>query len=176
MKLPAFFVLALGVVLAGCTDDKLGPQCPSASVLSDTAVMTVFRAGAPADPSGEAYTATMGVVQTECSYPKGSSSVTSSLGFTVRATRAPSPDAASYVLPYYMAITQGDRILSKRSLTLRINFAPGSASTSVEESLPEDIRINLEPTHPPTDYQLLLGFQLTDAQRAYNQTRARYTP
>ena len=92
-----------------------------------------------------------------------------------RATRAPSPDGATYTLPYYFAITQGDRVLQKKNMTFKITFAPGSAVASDDETL-DETTIELEPSHPPTDYQLLVGFQLTDAERAYNQKRGRYTP
>jgi hypothetical protein len=167
--------LLTGVLLAACSDTQLGPQCPSASILSDTAVLTVFRAGAPADPSGEAYTAVIDGVVSHCSYTKGQPSASATFSFTIRATRAPSPDGATYTLPYFFALTQGERILTKKNDTLKITFAPGSAATSESENLP-DTTVTLEPGHPPTDYQLLVGFQLSDAERAYNQKRGRFTP
>jgi hypothetical protein len=170
-----FLILVPALLLAGCADNLTGPQCPSASVLADTGTLTVFRAGAPADPSGEAYTATIDTVKSNCTYAKGAPTVQSSFSFTARATRAPSPDGATYTLPYYFAVTQGDRVLQKKNMTFKIAFAPGSAAASDDESL-ADITIELEPGHPPTDYQLLVGFQLTDAERAYNQKRGRYTP
>src|SRR5471030_1252296 len=102
MKPHAILFLALGVLLAGCGETVI-PQCPSAAVLSDTDTLTVFRAGAPRDLSGEAYTAAIGNVRTNCSFPKGSTFSTSTLGFTLRAIRAPSPDGADYVVPYYLA-------------------------------------------------------------------------
>jgi hypothetical protein len=169
-----YLIPAAAVFLAGCSNQVVN-QCPSAGVLSDTAILTVFRAGAPADPSGEAYTATINTVKSSCEYAKGASTADAAFTFTVRVVRAPSPDGATYVLPYYFAITQGDRILNKRNATLKITFAPGSAEASDEESLPNTI-LTLEPGHPPTDYELLVGFQLSDAERAYNQKRGRYTP
>jgi hypothetical protein len=174
MKPHAFLFLALGVLLAGC-NDAVVVQCPSAAVLSDTSTLTIFRAGAPHDLSGEAYTAGIGNVRTTCSYPKGAATSTSDLNFTVRATRAPSPDGASYTLPYYLAIIQGERILTKQSLTVQLVFAPGSASASQEVSM-SSLEVSLEPGHPPTDYQFLVGFQLSDVERAYNATRGRYAP
>ena len=127
MKPHAVLFLALGVLLAGC-NDAVVPQCPSAAVLSDTDTLTVFRAGAPRDLSGEAYTAAIGNVRTDCSFPKAATFSTSTLNFTLRTVRAPSPDGADYTLPYYLAVTQGDRILSKQNLTVHVVFAPGSAS------------------------------------------------
>jgi hypothetical protein len=178
MKRFLILVLSLsmgGLFLAGCSNSNNVPPCPSASVLSDTDTLTVFRAGAPADPSGEAYTAVIDGVKSSCTYDKGAPTVDATFSFSMHATRAPSPDGATYTLPYYFAITQGDRVLKKTSLMLKISFAPGSARAEDTESLPDAV-IELEPTHPPTDYQLLVGFQLTDAERAYNRKRGRYAP
>jgi hypothetical protein len=174
MKPQLFLFLGAGLALAGCNDSVV-PQCPSAAVLADTSALTVFRAGAPRDPSGEAYTATIDNVRTSCVFPKGASASTSTLNFTLRGVRAPSLDGADYALPYYLAVTQGDRILSKTPLTVHLVFAPGSAAASQDVAL-DDTVVKLEPGHPPTDYALLVGFQLTDAERAYNQTRGRFTP
>ncbi|HWY61666.1 MAG TPA: hypothetical protein VNW15_07170 [Rhizomicrobium sp.] len=170
-----FVILLPALILAGCSTDQNGPQCPSASVLSDTATLTVFRAGAPADPSGEAYTAVIVGVKSSCTYAKAAPTAVATFSFSVRATRAPSTDGATYTLPYYFAVTQGDRILEKKNASLKIMFAPGSADANDDENL-ADATITLEPGHPPTDYQLLVGFQLSDAERAYNQKRGRYTP
>jgi hypothetical protein len=174
MKPHAFLFLAAGLALAGCNDANV-VQCPSAAVLSDTDTLTVFRAGAPHDLSGEAYTAGIGNVRTTCSFPKGAAASISELTFTLRAIRNPSADGADYKVPYYLAVIHGDRILSKQNLTADVNFAPGSASTSQDISA-SDLTVELEPGHPPTDYQFLVGFQLTDAERAYNAKRGRFTP
>jgi len=79
MKPHAVLFLAIGVLLAGC-NDAVVPQCPSAAVLSDTDTLTVFRAGAPRDLSGEAYTAAIGNVRTDCYFPKAATFSTSTLG------------------------------------------------------------------------------------------------
>ncbi len=165
---------AAALALTGCNQNVI-QQCPSAAVLSDTAVLTVMRPGAPADLSGEAYTATMGSVTNSCSFSRTAGAATSSNDFTIRVTRAPSPDGLRVTLPYFIALTQGERILNKKNLTITLEFAPG-ASSITQEITPEDTVVPLEIGHPPTDYQLLFGFQLTDAQRAYAQTRTRFIP
>jgi hypothetical protein len=177
MRMPKTHLLlfpALAVWLAGCASSET-VLCPSAAVLRDTATLTVFRAGAPLDPSGEAFTAAIAGVKTSCHYNKGAGDIPTDMSFTVRAVRAPSPDRADFKVPYYLAVTQGDRILSKRNFTLNIDFAPGSAAASQDVSL-DTTTVGLEEGHPATDYQLLVGFQLSDADRAYNQKRGRYTP
>ena len=178
MKLRAIFCPLLGVSLslfaAGCATNIV-PQCPSVAALSDTATMTVMRPGAPADPSGEAYTAMIGKITASCRSDKGSGTVDSMPTFTIRAVRAPSPDEATIRLPYFIAVTQGDRVLAKQNLSITLTFPAGSASVSQDIS-PDYVNVSLEPGHPATDYQLLFGFPLTDAQRAYNQKFGRYLP
>jgi hypothetical protein len=166
--------LAWLLFLVGCANNEV-VLCPSASVLSDTANLTVFRTGAPIDPSGEAYTIAITGVNSACHYNKGAREIPTDMSFAVRASRAPSADGADYRVPYYFALTQGDRILSKKNATLTVRFAPGSATATQTVSLDETV-INLEEGHPATDYQLLVGFQLSDADRAYNQKRGRFTP
>lgn len=178
MKLQYLLIPALPLAMAlglwGCANSEV-VLCPSASVLADTAQLTVFRPGAPIDPSGESYTVAITGVNSSCHYNKGASEIPTDLSFTVRASRAPSADGADYRVPYYWALTQGDRILSKKNATLTVSFAPGSAVATQTVTLDETV-INLEEGHPATDYQLLVGFQLSDADRAYNQKRGRFTP
>ena len=88
MKPQYLFAPALALALAGCANTEV-ILCPSASVLADTASLTVFRRGAPMDPSGEAYTVAITGVKSSCHYAKGASDVPTDLSFDVRATRAP---------------------------------------------------------------------------------------
>jgi hypothetical protein len=172
---PQYVILpALAFLLGGCANSEV-VLCPSSAILADTANLTVFRANAPMDPSGEAYTVAITGVESSCHYTRGAPDVPTDLDFKVRATRAPNADGADYRVPYYLAVTQGDRILSKTNLTLNIHFAPGSAAAEQTVSLGETV-IHLEEGHPATDYNLLVGFQLSDADRAYNEKRGRYRP
>lgn len=182
MKPVPFSILALGagllgagLLLAGCGDSNQVPNCPGVASLADTATITGFRPGAPADPSGEAYTATIAGVTSSCDLDKKTGETTTKLAFTVRATRAPRADGDTYSLPYYVVVTQGERLLSKQVYTLRIAFAPGSAITQVDQAI-DQTTVHPETGRQPADYQLLIGFQLTDAQRAYNEQRRRFQP
>src|ERR1019366_3866115 len=93
---------------------------------------------------------------------------TSTLTLNFRATRPPSRDAASYSLPYFVAVNQAERVLSKQMSILRFDFAPGATSTTAQETISKLV-VTLENGHLPTDYQFLSGLQISDAQRAYNQ-------
>jgi len=174
-RLPPFLALAAPLLLLGCNDPVV-VLCPTAAVLADTATETLFRPGAPADPSGEAFTAYLTGAKTECTFDKTQGQTFSSLTLNFHATRAPSRDAASYSLTYFVAINQAERVINKQMHTVRFDFAPGATTINVEEDVGGRITLTLENGHLPTDYQLLSGFQITDAQRAYNQKMGRYLP
>ena len=174
-RLSLFAVAAASLGLLGCTSSANVVLCPNAAILADTATETVFRAGAPADLSGELFTANMTTATTQCRFDKTQGTTYSSLDLGFRATRAPSPDPASYSLSYFVAVNQAERVISKEMYTVRLNFAPGAATATAEESIDQTV-INLERGHLPDDYQLLSGFQLTEAQRAYSQKMGHYLP
>ena len=173
-RLSLFFALSASLGLLGC-NEKSVVLCPSAAVLTDTATATVLRPGAPADPSGEAFTAYLMDADTDCALDKLAGETTSSLTLNFRATRPPSRDAATYSVPYFVAVNQAERVISKQMLTVQFNFAPGAISATAQETLSKLV-LTLENGHLPTDYQYLAGFQLSEAQRAYNQKYGRYLP
>jgi hypothetical protein len=174
-RLSLFAVAAASLSVLGCSGSSNVVLCPSAAILADTATETVFRAGAPADPSGELFTANFVNASTKCSFDKVQGVATSSLDLAFRGTRVPSPDPASYTLSYFVAVNQAERVISKQIYTVRLDFAPGATNATAEDSI-DQMEINLERGHLPDDYQFLSGFQLTDAQRAYNQKMGRYLP
>lgn len=166
--------VAFLMVLSACTTPNPN-LCPATAILADTARMTVLKPGAPADPSGELYSVALINAGTDCRLDKRKGETDSSLDLTFRAARAPSADGASYSVPYFVAVTMGQRVINKRLYTARFVFAPG-ASTALFTVSPDDTQIHLGNGHLPWDYQLTAGLQLTPAQIAYNQKMARYAP
>ena len=173
-RLSLFLVLGAALALAGCNNNRV-VLCPSAAILADTATETVFRPGAPAELSGEAFTAYLVNVSTQCTFDPKVGRTVSTLDLSFRAVRPPSPDAATYSLPYFVAVNQAERVISKQMMTVRFVFAPGATVATADETQPS-LQLDLENGHQPNEYQLLSGFQLTDAQRAYNQKMGRYLP
>ena len=161
-------------VLSACSSDKVN-NCPSAVILADASEMTVFRAGAPEDLAGEAYRVFLVSTSTDCSINKKTGETSSSLELSFRATRAPSADAAHFTVPYFVAVTQADRLIEKRILQVSFDFAPGAAVTTFSVS-PDDFDIHVENGHQPFEYELMAGFQMTQAQIDYNQKMGRYAP
>lgn len=171
-RFPAFLVALL--VLAGCNTNKVN-NCPVAVILADASQETIFRPGAPQDLADEAYRVYLVGISTDCSINKKTGETDSSYRLNFRATRAPSADAAHYTVPYFVAITQGDRLIEKRILQVSVDFAPGNSVVTFSES-PDDFDIHVENGHQPFEYEIMAGFQMTPAQVEYNKKMGRYAP
>jgi hypothetical protein len=173
---PRLSLLALmaGFALAGCNQPNL-VQCPAGAILADTASHTLFRPGAPTDLSGEVLTAQLTDLKTSCTFDRQAARTYSDVELSFRATRPPSADAAHYSLDYFITVSSAERILDKKMYRVSFDFAPGATVATAEENPPR-VTIDLERGHQPTDYQLLAGFQLTDAELNYNRRMGRYLP
>lgn len=175
MTFPRFSALGLALLaLAGCNSTKVN-ICPVAVVLADAGQVTVFRPGAAQDLSGEAYRVFLTGASTSCDVNKKTGETSSSLGLDFRASRAPTADGARYTVPYFVAVTQADRLIEKRILNVTFDFAPGASTATFHES-PDDFNIQVENGHQPYEYQLMAGFQMTPAQVDYNKKMGRYVP
>ena len=176
MKAPSLALAALGasLILMGCSTQRIS-LCPGAAILADAAKAPVFRSGAPYDLSGVAYTASFTDVTSTCTFDRLNGKTQSNLDISVRATRTPTAEAASVTVPYFITVSASDRVLSKKIYQLRLDFAPGAAVASTDLT-PDRIEVTLERSHQPTDYQLLVGFQLSPEQLGFNRTLGRYTP
>ena len=86
---------------------------------------------------------------------------------------APSSTAASYSVPYFVVVHEGARIYAKHAYTLDFSFAPGAAMSVIKHA-PNQTRIKIDNGKLPWNYQLLVGFQMTDQQIAYNKAKNRY--
>jgi hypothetical protein len=137
-----------------------------AGVLENTSSATVFRPGLEGDPAGVLYTVGLNGVSTDCSFDKRGGKTDSTLTLYFRATRAPNGAAASHSVRYYVAVTQGSRILSKREFVVQFTFAPGAAVARFKDHV-ESTKLQLQSGKRPYDYQILAGLQLSKSQRAY---------
>jgi hypothetical protein len=169
--------VALGIsLLGGCTTDTEKGLCPSAAVLAPTASLTVFRTGAPADPSGELYTLWMTNVSALCDFEKEGKTTNSHLDISFHATRAPSTEAVNYRVPYYVAVTQGgSRILTKKFFLAQVSFEAGATTADFHQNV-DDIGIKVGKGLKIGSYEVLTGIQLTPEQLAYNKKTGRYAP
>jgi len=159
--------------LASCSTSRL-EKCPQPSVLVDTGTMTVFRPGSAPDPANVLYTVQIAGTQQDCELPKfGSRMVTASVAIDFRAARSNVGESVSHVIPYFVAITSEGKILAKRDFTVQFTFDAGQKVASFGDSV-NSLAVSLGRDKKPTDYGILVGFQLTKDQLEYNRKAGRY--
>lgn len=171
----AVAVTGAALALAGCANDARNLNCPGVAILADAATRPVLKAGAVADPSALLYTVHAMDIDTSCSLDRRRGETLSNVSLTFRATRPPSGQPAHYVVPYFLAINQGERVLNKRVFNVVIDFAPGASSVTVQTAV-NDTLLKLDNGHLPMEYQFLVGLQMSADEQAYLKTMGPYTP
>lgn len=162
--------------LAGCSSPRQLAKCPPTSVLVDTASIAVRQdAGAAADPANLLYSVQIDSAKTDCSLPKYDKEVESSVDINFRAERSKPGDAASYKVPYFVAITTEGKVLAKRIFYADFAFAPGATVSSFSDSV-ASLTLTVGRDKRAADYGILVGFQLTKEQLEYNRHVGRYAP
>jgi hypothetical protein len=167
-------VLGALLLLAGCGAQRI-ILCPGAAILADTATAPVVRPGMPLDLSNVAFTASVTDVKTSCTFDRLAGETFSDIDIDFRATRAPNANAARLTMDYFITVNAGERILSKRMETVTFDFAPGATVSTVQLS-PDRVVLELERGHLPTDYQMLIGFQMTPDLLAFSRKMSPFAP
>jgi hypothetical protein len=165
---------AICIALAACSSQSQLERCPSVSLLVDTSSLTALQENPPAQPS-VLYTVQMVRAKGDCDIPKYSRQVTASVDIDFRATRAQADAAASYTVPYFVAITSEGTILAKQVFQVQFAFAPGQNTVDVSDSV-NSLSLTVGRDKHATDYGILVGLQLTKAQLDYNRRVGRYAP
>jgi hypothetical protein len=161
------------VWLTGCESENKLANCPSAAVLAPASTLTAFPPNAAKDPAAALYTVGLVDAKTDCELDPEEGQTESSLELTFRAKRSAADQAATYKVPYFVAVVQGTRVLSKRIFWINFGFSAGEKSTSFQDSVASTV-INLENGKKPYDYELISGIQLTHEQLEYNKSVGRY--
>jgi len=164
--------MILAASLVACSTDK-GGDCPTMTGITDASVRTVFRAGAAEDPANVLYTAEITSVAGGCDMDKKTHATDAKLTIQFRATRVKSGGEVRYAVPYFVAVTEGARILARNNYTVTFSFQPGQTVATATETV-GSAHIDPAKDKQPYDYQILAGLQLTRAELTYNRRTAHY--
>jgi len=167
-------IAVLSALLAGCSS-KEESLCPGGAALVETSVLTGFPKGASADPSHALYRVAISNVTTDCSIDARARTADSSVDIHFVATRAPTGVAASYRVPYFVAVRIGPEVKAKKVFWADFRFAPGQSSVNFEQNVGSTV-IHIARGKQPYDYQILVGLQLTKEQLDYNRKIGHYGP
>jgi hypothetical protein len=158
----ATLILAASVAAMALSSAAFGADaCPKLSVLADATRVTSFENTRViqyrATISGEALQC---VVDDDVAHTR--------LKFKVAGTLAASAKASARKVDYFVAVLDGETVLAKQVYSLTLPFNAKTRAVEVEEKI-KRVDIPVADGKSADDYHVLIGFQLTREQLAYNR-------
>jgi hypothetical protein len=172
----AVFALGLaGFALSGCSIfEKKIQVCPKVSILSDAAEMTTFQPGGGRDVTDVVLQGEVNAVTSECKYDKDTKVIDMTANLTLVAVRGAALRQGEVTLPFFVAVIdrKTQKILKKRTFQSPVPFPEGRRRSGVSEVIVEHITVGADRTI--SDYEVLVGLQLTEEQVEYNRKQRGY--
>lgn len=155
-------------------DTDWSGDCPTGAVLSEAATLTRFKPGQGKDPTDVVLTGEMQTPKLSCDYDKESGKVEVSVSVPITVKRGPAAGNAPQKLSFFVAIVDTDsNVIVKHNYAREISLDENVFSLS--ES-PDNTVFNVAKDKKPVAYEVLIGFQLSRDELAYNRERHRYMP
>jgi hypothetical protein len=169
-------VLLAGSGCGSSSDKKRPPLCPRVAVLSDAAALTRFAEGAGQDLVDVDYQVEVTDILSGCKYVKAEGNeqvIVVAMAPVLVAIRGPANRDRVAQFEYFVSVVDAERIvLNKQTFGVLVNF-PGNLTrvTLKDDDPPVTVDIPLAAGRAATDYQILVGFQLSPDELEYNRRR-----
>lgn len=160
--------------LAACNSSEgFAPVCPQLALLRDGGDLTRF-AGNGRDITDLVLDAHLTAVPANCKYlDRSSTKVQATLSVMMSLGRGPAMRGRAIDVPYFIAVTESDRVLDRQGYALRAEF-PANADRITARSDPVTLDFPVSREKSAAAYQIWVSFQLTPEELAYN--RGQTTP
>ncbi len=160
----------LCAAVSGCSApaDKFAPACPDLGLLRDAVDITRFRPGGQ-DVTDMLLDGRITAVPAECS--AGGRGITRArLSVTMQLDRGPAAKSPQVAVPYFVAVTDGDRVLDEQDFAIRTSFATNIDRVTVTG---QEITLNIPvtPQKSAAAYKIYVGFRLGPDELALNRRR-----
>jgi hypothetical protein len=170
------FLAGLGMSLTGCGPDRdqFAPPCPRANLLWDAADISRYRdesASATQDIRDLVMSGRIIAIPAKCQAGDSAKQLAADVGVTMQLTRGPAMQGRETDVPFFLAVTEGDRILDKHVYLAHIVFPANVDRVSLTSDLVHMV-FPISPTKTGAAYTVLAGFQLTPDELAVNRRRA----
>ena len=164
-------VLALTVLAAGCgSGDKVEPACPEGVIPLDASKITVFRDGPGRDLTDVLSTANIQNMLMQCRYEKNAVDIYN-FQIAITADRGPADRSKMADYEYWIAIVDPQRnVLLRKTYKQHFDF-PGNLTHVGTVVSDLDLRIPMPDVMKAPSYQVVIGFQLTPDQLAWNRSQ-----
>jgi hypothetical protein len=162
--------LAALAALPACAPerDQFPPVCPGVAFLTPTADLAVYRPGSNGrDLTALMIAGRMQGIQGRCQTGQAKNTVEAYVTVGATMSRGPAMPGNKAIVPVFVAVTEGDRILDKRVYNLTATFP--SNVDSVNIATPEVFMVlPVSREKSAAAYSILAGFQLSPNELATN--------
>jgi hypothetical protein len=160
--------MAAGLSACGPDRPQFAPACPQTGILSDAADITTFR-GTGTDLTDMVVDGRITGLSGKCSSPD-LDHLQTQISVDMELGRGPAMTGRTADITYFVSVARGDTILDKRDYTLHVAFDnTGGRVRLTGETI--DIALPIPGKVTGADYRILVGFQLSPAELAFNRRR-----
>jgi hypothetical protein len=169
-------VLLLGASAPGCkaldTRTNVGP-CPVSAALYDAARVVDLKGVARHENVG--FTGSIEGVRGFCRYV-GKDPIEMEIEISFAFGKGPKAEGDSHEYPYFVTVTRRDRsVLAKDVHAINVRFPKGANRVDVKEKIDGIVIPRATETISGVNFEILVGFDLTPEQLAYNRSGQRFT-
>ena len=183
MRLLSACVLAAAVTLSGCQsvrenfgDPEPNPgPCPNALALYDAHRLVQIR-GDDTQYANVGFTAEILNVVSLCRYTdRNASPIDMELGVRMAFGRGPAAEGDTYTYTLFLAVTRTDSaVIHKETYPITVRFERGQDRVERVEEFAEILIPRAAADTSGSNFEVLLGFELTDEQLEFNRSGLRY--
>ena len=157
--------------LAGCGQtpvDAFAPPCPVPSIPRDFNDLHRFR-GSGRDITDTALTGRITGVNGSCKRD-GAGAVVADISVGIELIRGPALSGRTADVAYFVAVSEGDRILDKQVFKLHAEFPENTERLRLTGD-DVQLRVPVTPKKPASAYRISVGFDVTPAELEFNRQR-----
>ena len=173
---PRFLAAPAGVLLlvAGCTgvgdSDSFAPPCPDRSIVRDFSDLHRYR-GAGRDITDSVLDGRVVSINGSCK-KDGAGIVATVITTGIELVRGPAATGRVADVAYFVAVSEGERILDKQVFRLRAEFAPNTDRLRLAGDEVE-LRLPVSSSKAASAYKISVGFELSPPELEANRRGGR---
>ncbi len=172
VRVPRYVVVCAALVAAACSvisPPDPGP-CPKASIVADAARMTQFRPGPGQDLIDIQFDAEISRLDSSCAYNRAGDTITAVTSVRIIAARGPASNTTAGTMNFFVAVADsGQRVLARERFSSDFTLQRSQRRAGIVEEIEE--LIPLAPGQSGANFEILIGFELTNDQLEYNRRR-----
>ncbi|WP_440957670.1 hypothetical protein ACFELO_10250 [Oceanicaulis sp. LC35] len=183
MRLSVLSLSVAALALAGCStvrdtlsepDPNPGP-CPNALALYDAHRLVEIHGENPVF-SNVGFTGEILNIASNCRYTdRNASPIEMEMAVRLAFGRGPAAQGQTKTYDLFVAVTRTDRaVIDRQVFPITVTFEPGEERVEVIEEFPSIELPRVSPTTSGVNYEVLLGFELTDEQIEFNRSGLRF--